>query len=127
MTLISDRDNGLLVADAVIGNGVACAFCCFHVKENFCKWFTRSLEPYFWQIAHAKTSDSYEEVVSQLRELSVAAANYLTNIDKALWVKAFFPGQSYGHKISNIVESMNKVLKQEQELPILDLLNEIWL
>ena len=127
MTLISDRDKGLLAADAVMGNGVARAFCCFHLKENFCKRFTRGLEPYFWQIAHAKTSDSYEEAVSQLRELSVAAANYLTNINRALWVTAFFPGQSYGHKTSNIVESMNKVLKQERELPILDLLNEIWL
>ena len=127
MTLISDRDKGLLAADAVMGNGVARAFCCFHLKENFCKRFTRGLEPYFWQIAHAKTSDSYEEAVSQLRELSVAAANYLTNINRALWVTAFFPGQSYGHKTSNIVESMNKVLKQERELPILDLRNEIWL
>jgi len=129
MTLISDRDKGLLAADAVMGNRVARAFCCFHLRENFCKRFTPGLEPYFWQIAHAKTSDSYQEAVSQLQELSVAAANYLqvTNIDKALWVTALFPGQSYGHKTSNIVELMNKVLKQGWELPILDVLNEIWL
>jgi len=43
MTLISDRDTGLLAADAVTGNGVAYAFCCFHLKENFCKHFTQGL------------------------------------------------------------------------------------
>ena len=127
MTLISDRDKGLLAADAVMGNGVARAFCCFHLKENFCKRFARGLEPYFWRIAHARTSDSLEEALSILRNLSPAAADYLINIDKALWVTAFFPGSCYGHKTSNIVESMNKVLKQEGELPILELLNEIWL
>jgi len=127
MTLISDHDKGLLAADEIMGDGVARAFCCFHLKENFCKRFTRGLEPHFWQIAHSKTSDSYEAAINSLRDLSTAAADYLTIIDKALWVTAFFPGQCYGHKTSNIVESMNKVLKQERELPILDLLNEIWL
>lgn len=127
MTLISDRDKGLLAADAVMGNGVARAFCCFHLKEKFCKRFTRGLEPNFWRIAHARTSDSYEEALSTLRNLSPAAADYLINIDKALWVTAFFPGSWYGDKTSNIVESMNMVLKQERELPILELLNEIWL
>ena len=86
-----------------MGNGVARAFCCCHLKENFCKCFTRGLEPYIWWIAHAKTSDSYEEPVFQLWKLGVAAANYLTNIDKALWVTAFFLGQSYGHISKNII------------------------
>jgi len=85
------------------------------------------LEPHFWQIAHAKTSDSYEAAISNVWDLSPAAAHYLTNIDKTLWVTAFFPGQYYGYKTSNIVASMNKVLKQGRELPILDQLNEIWL
>jgi len=35
MTLISDRDKGLLAADEIIGDGVARAFCCFHLKEIF--------------------------------------------------------------------------------------------
>jgi len=127
MTLISDRDTGLLAADEVMRIGVAHAYCCFHLKENFCKRFTRGLEPYFRRMAHARTSDSYEEALAELRNLSTAAPDYLGNIEKRLWITAFFPGKSYGHKTSNIVESMNKVLKQEHELPILDLLNEIWL
>ena len=127
MTLISDRDKGLMAADAVMGNGVARAFCCFYLKENFCKHFTRGLEPYIWRIAHARTSDSYEEALSTLHNLGPTAADYLINIAKALWVTASFPGSCYGHKTSNIIESMNKVLKQERELPILELLKEIWL
>jgi len=68
-----------------------------------------------------------KEAVSQLRELSLAAANYLTNINTALSMTAFFLVESYGHQTSIILEAMNKVLKQERELPILNLLDEIWL
>lgn len=39
---------------------------------------------------------------------------------------AFFRGKRYGHNTSNIVESLNKTLSHICELPVLDLLNEIW-
>jgi hypothetical protein len=122
--LIGDRDKGLLATNVVMGNGVAGAFCCFHLKVNFRKRFTQGLESHFWQIAHAKTSDSCE-AITLLRNLSTATADYLCNIDKALWVTAFFPGRCYGHKTSNIVESTNNGLKQESKLSILDLLNSV--
>lgn len=33
---------------------------------------------------------------------------------------------NFSHKTSNVMESMNNLLKDERELPILDFLNEIW-
>ena len=43
-----------------------------------------------------------------------------------MWARAFFPGSRYGYYTSNIVEVVNARLVRERELPILDLLSEIW-
>ena len=62
----------------------------------------------------------------QLQELNLGAANYLHNIDPQLWVTAYYKGSYWGHKTSNVVESTNKVFREDRELPILSLLNTIW-
>ena len=42
------------------------------------------------------------------------------------WAEAWFPSRRYGHDTSNIVESVNKILKLEREQPIVELLDSIW-
>lgn len=64
--------------------------------------------------------------MNSLRAEKPNAADYLSTIDKHLWVTAFFQGSRYGHDTLNIVESFNKSIKVERELSVLDLLNEIW-
>lgn len=125
-TLISDRDKGLLAAEKILGVHVTRAICCFHLKENFVKRYTRALEHLFWSLANSKTHDEYASRMSKLRDINSQAADYLTAIDASLWVTAYYTGPTFGHKTSNIVEAMNKVLKSERELSILDLLNELW-
>ena len=51
---------------------------------------------------------------------------YLENAHPETWAEAWFPGCQYGHNTSNIVESVNKTLKLDQELPIIELLDSIW-
>lgn len=70
--------------------------------------------------------DEYETKITELRNINASAAQYLARIDQCLWVTAYLTGKSYGHKTSNVVESMNSVLKSERGLSILELLNEIW-
>lgn len=124
MTLISDRDKGLLAADQVLGEGVNRLICCFHLKCNFVKRY-RGVEEHFWSIANARTETQYQALLAKLREINSAAADYLSGIDVSLWVTCF-SGPTYGHKTSNVVESMNSTLREERELSVLDLLNEIW-
>ena len=64
--------------------------------------------------------------MAELRAINAEAANYLENIDSKLWATAFYAGPYCGHKTSNVVESTNKVFKQDRELSILDLLKTIW-
>lgn len=125
MTLISDRDKGLLAADGILGSGVDRLICCFHLKCNFVRRYRR-VERFFWPIANAKTQLEHDLRFEELQHTNPAAATYLAGVDRALWVTCYFSGQNFGHKTSNVVESMNNLLKDERELSILDLLNEIW-
>lgn len=127
MTLISDHDKGLLAADTVLGVGVDRLICCFYLKCNFVKRY-QGVEQFFWPIANATTIEEYSLHMHELQQVNNSAAEYLAAIDLTLWVTAYLPPghQNFGHKTSNVVESMNSVLKDEWELSILDLLNEIW-
>ena len=51
---------------------------------------------------------------------------YLEQALPETWAEAWFPGRRYGYNTSNIVESVNKTLKLERELPIVELLDSIW-
>ena len=113
-------------------------YCSFHliVKEIFLTYLeignlvkkvrTTTVVPYFWAIANAVTREEFEIHMKSLKEFHIAAAQYLQDIPFRLWVTAFYTGEYYGHKTSNVVESTNKVLKTTRELPILELLNTIW-
>jgi len=127
MTLISDRDKGLLTADrAVYGNGINQLICCFHLKGNFCKRYGSQLSNSFWQAANSKIRQDCARYMEDLRLQNPTAADYLIKIDPSLWVTAYYPAPHYGHRASNIVESMNSVFREDRELSILDLLNEVW-
>lgn len=124
---MSDGDEGLINGEAVLGEGIAQAHCCFHLCQNFkSKFGTRLTEQHFWGIANARSETVYTAKLLALEELKLEAANYLRGIDKRLSVMVFFSGKRYGHNTSNIVESYNKSLQLERELSIVDLLNEIW-
>jgi transposase-like protein len=125
-TLISDRDKGLLLAEPILGPLVTAAHCCHHLKENFTEKFSRGLAPLFWAIARARTEEQYIAMLQKLRERKEAAAKYLENAHPHTWAEARFSGRRYGHDTSNIVESVNKTLKLDRELPILELLDTIW-
>jgi hypothetical protein len=65
-------------------------------------------------------------LILKLREANNDAADYLLASKPSLWAKAHFDGTRFGHNISNVVESVNKTLKLDRELPILQLLDALW-
>jgi len=78
MTLISDRDKGLLAADELVfGDGINRLICCFHLKGNLCKRFGGHLSAAFWGIANARTIHEFEERKNDLRLINASAASYL--------------------------------------------------
>ena len=65
-------------------------------------------------------------MLQKLRNTKEAVATYLENALLETWAEARFPSHRYSYNTSNIVESVNKTLKLQQELPIVELLNSIW-
>jgi hypothetical protein len=59
-------------------------------------------------------------------EINPAAALYLLAAEPELWAKSYFVGTRFGPNTLNVVESINKVLKLDNELLILQLLNSLW-
>ena len=108
-TIISDRDKGLMAAERVLGNQINRLICCFHLLQNFKRF--RNAQHLFWPLAKAKTIKDFQSKREEVQQESIEAANYLENIDKAMWVDAFARGKAYGHKTSNVVESINNSLK----------------
>ncbi len=85
--------------------------------------------PHFWKVAKAKTASAYQDSLQELREVpdqGAAAANYLEAAEPETWATALCRGRRYGHETNNCVESTNKVLCHERELPIVELLDAIW-
>lgn len=125
-TLISDRDKGLIEAEVVLGGRVVVAWCCHHLKENFTERFGRAMAPLFWQVARARSQAAYDKATEEIRGRKVEAATYLAAQDPSKWVEFLFRGRRYGHDTSNIVESLNQVLRFDRELPIVELLDALW-
>lgn len=86
----------------------------------------QALKPFFWAVAWAKTATKFAYHMQKLRDISPSAADYLRSIDSHLYVEAFVPQTRFGHDISNIVESMNAVLKMDRQVDIMELLSRIW-
>lgn len=124
--LISDRDKGIAAAEDELGDRIVRAVCCQHFKENFTTKFSRTLKPLFWKIANTTTVLKFDACITELRAVNNKAADYLILSDPRLWSVAHFVDCRFGHLTSNIVETVNKGLKLDRELPIVQLLDALW-
>jgi hypothetical protein len=127
VTLISDRDKGLVAADRFFPRAKR-AYCCQHIADNIQSQFGMEARGLFWAIAHARTEEAFHAAFQELEQRKPPAARYLAEIQRAHYATAFFPspGRRYGHLTSNIVESANALFLDERELPVLDMLDGIW-
>ena len=123
---ISNRDKGLGAADNELGDGIIKAVCAYHLMDNFTTKFSRTLKPLFWSICRANSKARFKALIQELRQINELAAQYLLDAQPKLWAKSHFVRTRFGHNTSNVVESINRVLKLDRELPILQLLDALW-
>lgn len=83
---------------------------------------------YFWRIIYSKPLQHYEKRLFLPRYDKPVAAGYLAGTEIKCCVTVFFSGRRYSQYASNIVESLNHTFFHTGiwELPILDVVNEIW-
>jgi transposase-like protein len=125
---VSDRDKGLLEADAVLGEHCLRAYCCKHLEGNLKDQFgaKAGLPALFWKVARARLPSGFEHHMAKIDVVNPAAAQYLRSIPAELWAVAYFPKTRYSHLTSNIAEFVNKILREDRSLSIIELLDAIW-
>jgi len=126
MTLMSDRDKGLVKASKNLTATIIRAYCCQHLKENLVTTYERGLSNLIWAVARAPTIKCFKAAIVKVHEVKPAVDVYLRNADPILWAKAHFPGNWYRHDTSNIIESINNTLKLDRELSIVEFVYTIW-
>jgi hypothetical protein len=124
--VISDRDKGLIEGVKTLGPWVAAAHCCFHLLQNFKKAGHSAMQHWFWRVARVRTPQQFTDRLAQLEAAKPPAAEWLRRLEEEKWAFAYFPLPRFGHDTSNVVESVNKVLKEDRELPIIALLDALW-
>ena len=119
LVVLSDREKGIDIALRTLLPDAAHSFCVYHIQKNVKTAFHTTLDGLLFKAAKASSPDGFDEAISEMKALHNRAANYVLNIPKEKWARAFFPCRRFGHVTSNISESMNYWLEDARHfLPV---------
>ena len=98
-----------------------------HLEANFHKEFkNKLLLPFLWKAARATTQTEYDDALEEMGKINPKAPEWLkTHAKPEHWAELYFPGHRYGHLTSNIAESLNALLLEAHEKPIIAMLEQI--
>lgn len=127
LTLLSDRQKGLVEAANTVFPHSAHGYCLKHLEANFYKAYKHpELKSLLWKAARAITVDEFEEALQNMRTINYASVDWLLSHAHPMhWAEVYFSGHRYGHLTSNIAESLNSWLLQAREQPLLPMLETI--
>ncbi|CAK8565571.1 unnamed protein product [Lathyrus sativus] len=69
-------------------------------------------------MGYALTEATFNYYREEIRRTNIEASNWIDNIHREKWARAFDEGQRWGHMTSNLAEAINSVLKATRNLPI---------
>lgn len=127
LTLLSDRQKGLLEGVERVFPASAHGYCLKHLEDNLRKHYKHpELKNYLWKAARATTESEFNDAIMEMRQIDNDAVNWLLDhASPTHWAEIYFPGKRYGHLTSNIAESLNAWLLRARELPILAMFETI--
>ena len=127
LTMLSDRQKGLLEGVQHVFPASAHGYCLKHLEDNLRKRYKHpELKNYLWKAARATTESEFNDAILEMRQIDKAAVKWLfEHADPTHWAEIYFPGKRYGHLTSNIAESLNAWLLRARELPILAMFETI--
>ncbi|KAE8233607.1 hypothetical protein CF326_g1353 [Tilletia indica] len=128
ITIVSDRDKGLLAAVDEELPDVSHAYCCYHLAANLKKHHGASTQPLFWRCVYATSESEFNRAMDQIRERCKEAADYLCapEQDHSHWASYAFKNRRWGLVTSNLAEVANSLLVPIRSLPLLQLLSSIY-
>ncbi|RVW45505.1 hypothetical protein CK203_091441 [Vitis vinifera] len=100
--------------------------CTYHVGQNLkTKFKNPAIHKLFHDVAHAYHVSEFNFIFGQLEMIDPRAARYLMDIGVDRWTRSYSTGKRYNIMTTGIVQSLNVVLKNARDLPVLQLVEEL--
>ncbi|XP_074266765.1 uncharacterized protein LOC141590048 [Silene latifolia] len=127
LTIISDRQKGLLEAFNIVTPKAEIRFCVRHIWANFKQQFSGPVyKEAFWKACRATSIAEFNRELEGIKFLSTKAHAYLTSIPAKHWSRhAFSTTSKTNFLMNNMCESFNVVLKEARDKPIITLMEWI--
>ncbi|WJZ85788.1 hypothetical protein VitviT2T_005306 [Vitis vinifera] len=124
--VISDRHGSIEKAVHKVFPHARHGVCTYHVGQNLkTKFKNPVIHKLFHDAAHAYRVSEFNFIFGQLEMIDPRAARYLMDIGVDRWARSYSTGKRYNIMTTGIVESLNAVLKNARDLPILQLVEEL--
>ena len=89
------------------------------------KFKNPAIHKLFHDAAHAYHVSEFNFIFWQLEMIYPRAARYLMDISVDRWARSYSTGKRYNIMMTGIVESLNAVLKNARDFPVLQLAKEL--
>lgn len=100
--------------------------CIVHLQRNVAaKFKVKALTPMISRAARAYKKSSFHDYLTEIELVSPGCAEYLRSIGFHHWTRSHCFGERYNIMTSNVAESLNAVLKEARELPIVSTIEYI--
>lgn len=117
---VSDRHKGLINATRTVFPHAHHSFCCQHLWENLRKEYPNDkLRGPFWRAAYAVKQEAMESAFAVMEDIEPGISSWFVGKRHPQnWSTCLFDCKTYGHLTSNIIESFNRAILAERDLPI---------
>ncbi|RVW28678.1 hypothetical protein CK203_081360 [Vitis vinifera] len=123
--VISDRHGSIEKAVHKVFPHARHGVCTYHVGQNLkTKFKNPAIHKLFHDAAMLIVSE-FNFIFGQLEMIDPRAARYLMDIGVDRWARSYSTGKRYNIMTTGIVESLNAVLKNARDLPVLQLVEEL--
>nr|XP_012567480.1 uncharacterized protein LOC105851313 [Cicer arietinum] len=122
--LVEDRHKSIKSAYNNLNNGwqhppSKHVFCVRHIEQNFAREFKdNALKNKVISMGYSINESTYRYYRREIGIVNPEALKWLDNIPRQDWIQAFDGGSRWGQMTTNLVESMNAILKEPHNLPI---------
>ncbi|XP_075076498.1 uncharacterized protein LOC142163144 [Nicotiana tabacum] len=126
LVFLSDRNQS-------IANGIRKVFpeahygiCLYHFEKNLKQRHAKStVINHFQSATRSYKREDFNQLMSQLKSIDKKTYNYIMEEPPERWARSWFPRRRYDMLTINMIESMNSVLLEGREMPILRMLDFI--
>ncbi|CAI0374193.1 unnamed protein product [Linum tenue] len=126
LTILSERQKGMVEAVETHFPSAFHGFCLRHVSENFRDTFKNTkLVNIFWSAVYALTIAEFESKISEMVEISQEVGPWFQQFPPQLWAIAYFEGMRYGHFALGVTELLYNWALECHEVPIVQMMEHI--